>query len=198
MARNRGLLIRLLRWGRNILGVLVAAYVVALAAFELREREPAFESIPDNPFSVDMPRRFLWGAATSAHQIEGGNLHNDWARFETDPINSCWTTSSGPRGMARGSGCTPSILRASSAARGPERRSSLGSRDCLVLDKRSPILRNDGPTKETGESCTGAQGVEPRVCSCSRTWVCAFRFRPLLPRTHRQDPKSHLRTCSRP
>jgi len=24
------------------------------------------------------PDNFLWGAATSAHQVEGGNIHNDW------------------------------------------------------------------------------------------------------------------------
>jgi beta-glucosidase len=31
------------------------------------------------------PDRFLWGAATSAHQVEGGNRHNDWWRFEQLP-----------------------------------------------------------------------------------------------------------------
>src|SRR5690349_18407758 len=25
---------------------------------------------------------FLWGAATSSHQIEGGNVHNDWWAWE--------------------------------------------------------------------------------------------------------------------
>lgn len=28
------------------------------------------------------PKNFLWGAATSAHQVEGGN-HNDWSEWET-------------------------------------------------------------------------------------------------------------------
>ena len=28
------------------------------------------------------PAGFLWGAATSAHQVEGGNHRNDWWRFE--------------------------------------------------------------------------------------------------------------------
>jgi len=28
------------------------------------------------------PAGFLWGAATSAHQVEGDNRHNDWWRFE--------------------------------------------------------------------------------------------------------------------
>ena len=31
------------------------------------------------------PKQFLWGAATSAHQTEGGNLASDWWRLEHDP-----------------------------------------------------------------------------------------------------------------
>ncbi|HYM80469.1 MAG TPA: glycoside hydrolase family 1 protein [Candidatus Limnocylindria bacterium] len=31
------------------------------------------------------PDGFLWGAATSAHQVEGSNLDNDWWRFEQLP-----------------------------------------------------------------------------------------------------------------
>ena len=31
------------------------------------------------------PIGFLWGAATAAHQVEGGNTANDWAAWETDP-----------------------------------------------------------------------------------------------------------------
>jgi beta-glucosidase len=34
-------------------------------------------SLTDNP-----KRPFLWGAATSSHQIEGGNRHNDWWHWE--------------------------------------------------------------------------------------------------------------------
>lgn len=30
----------------------------------------------------DFPADFLWGAATSAHQVEGGNIHNDWWAWE--------------------------------------------------------------------------------------------------------------------
>src|SRR5215472_16662688 len=30
------------------------------------------------------PRPFLWGAATSSHQIEGGNEHNDWWAWEAE------------------------------------------------------------------------------------------------------------------
>ena len=31
------------------------------------------------------PDDFLWGVATSAHQVEGGNTRNDWWRFEQRP-----------------------------------------------------------------------------------------------------------------
>ena len=28
------------------------------------------------------PKNFLWGAAASSHQVEGGNVHNDWWQWE--------------------------------------------------------------------------------------------------------------------
>jgi|KBSSwiStaDraftv2_1062776.scaffolds.fasta_scaffold33182_4 beta-glucosidase len=31
------------------------------------------------------PAGFVWGSATSAHQVEGGNRLNDWWRFESEP-----------------------------------------------------------------------------------------------------------------
>lgn len=30
---------------------------------------------------LKFPKNFLWGAATSAHQVEGGNI-NDWSEWE--------------------------------------------------------------------------------------------------------------------
>ncbi|MAF36850.1 beta-glucosidase [archaeon] len=32
--------------------------------------------------TLQFPRGFLWGAATSAHQVEGNNIHNDWWAWE--------------------------------------------------------------------------------------------------------------------
>jgi beta-glucosidase len=34
---------------------------------------------------AQFPTDFLWGAATAAHQVEGGNVNSDWWRFEHDP-----------------------------------------------------------------------------------------------------------------
>jgi beta-glucosidase len=34
---------------------------------------------------IRFPPGFVWGAATSAHQVEGGNRWNDWWRFEQIP-----------------------------------------------------------------------------------------------------------------
>jgi beta-glucosidase len=49
-------------------------------------------SQPQRPFAaedlsrppVPFPAGFLWGTATAAHQVEGGN-RNDWSRFEEEP-----------------------------------------------------------------------------------------------------------------
>ena len=31
--------------------------------------------------ATPIPKHFFWGAATSAHQVEG-NMHNDWSEWE--------------------------------------------------------------------------------------------------------------------
>jgi beta-glucosidase len=36
-------------------------------------------------FELTFPAGFLWGAATSAHQVEGGTPRNNWAAWETQP-----------------------------------------------------------------------------------------------------------------
>jgi beta-glucosidase len=47
--------------------------------------DPGFTDVPENPFVASMPADFLWGVATSAHQVDGHTRGNDWARFERQP-----------------------------------------------------------------------------------------------------------------
>ena len=47
------------------------------------------------PLRRTFPKSFLWGAATSAHQVEGGNTANDWWRFEQEPGRICGRRQSG-------------------------------------------------------------------------------------------------------
>ena len=35
------------------------------------------------------PDGFIWGTATAAHQVEGGNANNDWWAWEHDPDSGC-------------------------------------------------------------------------------------------------------------
>jgi beta-glucosidase len=35
------------------------------------------------------PEGFIWGTATAAHQIEGGNVNNDWWAWEHNPDSGC-------------------------------------------------------------------------------------------------------------
>lgn len=48
--------------------------------------------------SLTFPDRFLWGAATAAHQVEGNNTASDWWEWETDPAPRA--PLAGPSGIA--------------------------------------------------------------------------------------------------
>jgi beta-glucosidase len=43
---------------------------------------PAVPALKPGVASFRFPATFLWGAATSAHQVEGGNTNNDWSAWE--------------------------------------------------------------------------------------------------------------------
>jgi beta-glucosidase len=42
-----------------------------------------------NNMEISFPDEFLWGTATAAHQIEGGNVNNDWWTWEHNPDSGC-------------------------------------------------------------------------------------------------------------
>jgi beta-glucosidase len=39
--------------------------------------------------TITFPEGFLWGTATAAHQVEGGNWNNDWWAWEHAPDTPC-------------------------------------------------------------------------------------------------------------
>jgi len=39
--------------------------------------------------TITFPEGFLWGTATAAHQVEGGNWNNDWWAFEHAADTPC-------------------------------------------------------------------------------------------------------------
>jgi beta-glucosidase len=75
------------RFGRPALAtVLVLAAVYAAACFTFSRAEPVVVFRADDIAGpVRFPAGFLWGTATAAHQVEGGNTRNDWARWEEQP-----------------------------------------------------------------------------------------------------------------
>jgi len=67
---------------------LLALYVIALRMFRdplanLRFTASSLDSLP-----LRVPGGFLWGTATSAHQVEGGCTNNNWYAFEASPALS--------------------------------------------------------------------------------------------------------------
>ncbi len=75
-------------WTRRLAiaaGLLAFGYMTTCLYFD-RQHVPA-ELGPESRTAFDSkwPAGFLWGTATAAHQVEGGNTRNDWARFEAQP-----------------------------------------------------------------------------------------------------------------
>jgi beta-glucosidase len=75
---------RLLRALAVLLGVGAALWIALCVGFIWKNPTVAFTPEELARPAAPMPRGFLWGTATSAHQIEGGQ-HDDWTRFEAVP-----------------------------------------------------------------------------------------------------------------
>ena len=75
---------RLLRVLGVVVVVLVAIWLGVCGWLSLRQARVAFSAEELSRPIGSWPAGFLWGTATSAHQIEGGNS-NDWTRLEAEP-----------------------------------------------------------------------------------------------------------------
>lgn len=76
------------RWIRRMAwfaAVLAGAYVLACLYFQWSHPRAVLDAESKTAFEPHWPKGFLWGTATAAHQVEGGNVYNDWARFERLP-----------------------------------------------------------------------------------------------------------------
>ena len=47
-----------------------------------RHPEPIWDWDTIDTSDIAFPEKFLWGSATAAHQVDGGNTNNNWARWE--------------------------------------------------------------------------------------------------------------------
>lgn len=72
-------------WRKIIFGLLTLGFVYAgvCGALSLLNREQVLGARAGGEIHSDaLPRGFLLGTATAAHQVEGGNTRNDWAAME--------------------------------------------------------------------------------------------------------------------
>lgn len=76
---------KIIRWLTVAIAILCAAYVGTALYFQRTNPRPVLDTASTTAFDPAWPAGFLWGTATAAHQVEGGNVHNDWWRFEQQP-----------------------------------------------------------------------------------------------------------------
>ena len=76
------------KWLRRVsaaLAGLAGLYLLACVYFQRSHPRAELGPASKTAFAPAWPSGFLWGTATAAHQVEGGNTRNDWARFERLP-----------------------------------------------------------------------------------------------------------------
>ncbi len=76
---------KFVRWLVAAIVLLCAAYLAMAPYFQRTNPRPVLDTASTTAFAPTWPAGFLWGTATAAHQVEGGNVHNDWWRFEHQP-----------------------------------------------------------------------------------------------------------------
>ena len=74
-----------LQWVGGVVAALLGLYAAACLWFLLRNHRPRPFLLMEVGKGRSFPPEFLWGTATAAHQIEGGNDNNDWWQFEQQP-----------------------------------------------------------------------------------------------------------------
>ena len=58
-------------------------------------------------YKLIFPKGFLWGTATSSHQVEGDNFNNDWWQWENSElrIKNLESKNKNPRDYISGKAC---------------------------------------------------------------------------------------------
>src|SRR5512140_189798 len=85
-------------WRGWLIGIgttLVLFYLFSTLYLQRTNPQPVLDAASTTAFTPAWPTGFLWGTATAAHQVEGGNSHNDWSRFERIPGKIAHGDSSG-------------------------------------------------------------------------------------------------------
>mgnify|MGYP006151522295 CR=1 FL=1 len=76
---------------KYFLGTLVAIFLVWMVpAIVLSIANPELEWDWENidTKNIHFSKKFVWGTATAAHQVEGNNTNNNWYQWELDLDNN--------------------------------------------------------------------------------------------------------------